>query len=224
MRKWIISTIALFFIILCIAFSFREHIVKNILSAYLARQLKSDVDIARVRIDSNYNINIKSLHISNNNGWDLRADSGILRLYPLYFLKQGLRVKFKLQDIRFLYSDIKIMHSVFEMLSLGDIDELKFLSADGEFSYGAGRSLLKSLYLDGELLRVRARGMVDDSFMDYDIKLSLSMALISKMPESVKKVFFKQEGGWFNAELKITGSTDNPSINFSTDLFTLSVR
>jgi hypothetical protein len=223
MKKWIVSIIALILVVLCTVFFFREYIVKNVLSAYLARQLKADVDITRARLDSNYNISIESLHIRNEDGLDLHAGTGVLKLYPLYFLKQGLGIKFNLQDIRFLYSDIKVVNSVFEMLSLGNVDELKFLSAKGEFSYVAGKSVLKSLYLDGELMRVKAHGMIDDSSMDYDIRLFLSGALTSEIPEAIKKVFFKQEGGWSNAELKISGSRDNPSINFSTDLFTLSV-
>jgi hypothetical protein len=223
MKKWVISIIALIFIVSCAVFFFRGYIAKNIISAYLAHQLKTDVYIARARIDFKHNISIESLHIRNNDGLDLYAGSGVLRLYPSYLLRQGLGVKFELQDIRFLYSDMKVLRSVFEMLALGDVDELQFLSAKGEFSYGAGKSLLKSLYLDGELIRVKAHGMADDSFMDYDIRLFLSRALTSGIPESIKKVFFKQEGDWSSAELKISGSRDNPSINFSTDLFTLSV-
>jgi hypothetical protein len=223
MKKWFISIAVLILIISCAVFSFRGYIVKNIISGYLAHQLKADVVIARARIDSNYNINIKSLSIKNEDGLDLHAGSGVIKLYPWYFLKQGLAVKFELQDIRFLYSDIKVLRSVFEMLALGDVDELKFLSAKGEFSYGGRKSLLKSLYLDGELIRVKAHGMADDSFMDYDIRLFLSRTLTSGIPEAIKKVFFKQEGDWSNAELKVSGSRDNPSINFSTDLFTLSV-
>ena len=101
---------------------------------------------------------------------------------------------------------------------------MEFYSARGEFSYQAGRLLLKSLYLDGELLRIDAYGMTDDTLIDFSIKLFLSKVLTSGIPESIRKVFFKQEGDWSNADLKITGSRDNPSINFSTDLFMLSVN
>ena len=224
MKKWIISITALFLFLLGAGFFFRDNIIRSVLSGYLARQLESDVDIARARIDSKYNISIESLRIRKDEGWSLHAGSGTLRLYPLYFLKQGCRIKFELRDIIFLYSDIKMIHSILESLSLGGVDELKFISASGDLSYTSGRSLLKSLYLDGELIRINAHGGSDDSFIDYDIKLFLSQALISEIPESVKKVFFKQGGDWSEAELSVTGKKDNPAINFRTDLFTLSVR
>ena len=223
-KKKIIFIAAFLLLVLAAVFLFRDNIVRGILSEYLARQLGADVDIAKARIDSNYNISIESLRIRNDDGLDLHADSGILRFSPLYFLKQGVRLNFKLQGVRFSYIDSKIIHNVFEVLSLARIDELEFYSARGEFSYQAGRLLLKSLYLDGELLRIDAYGITDDTLIDFSIKLFLSKVLTSGMPESIRKVFFKQEGDWSNADLKITGSRDNPSINFSTDLFMLSVN
>jgi len=223
-KKKIIFIAAFLLLALAAVFSFRDNIVRGILSEYLTYQLGADVDIAKARIDANYNISIESLRIRNDDGLDLHADSGILRFSPLYFLKQGVRLNFKLQGVRFSYIDSKIIHNVFEVLSLARIDELEFYSARGEFSYQAGRLLLKSLYLDGELLRIDAYGAADDTLIDFSIKLFLSKVLTSGIPESIRKVFFKQEGDWSNADLKITGSRDNPSINFSTDLFMLSVN
>ena len=223
-KKKIIFIAAFLLLVLAAVFLFRDNIVRGILSEYLARQLGADVDIAKARIDSNYNISIQSLRIRNDDGLDFHADSGVLRFSPLYFLKQGVRLNFKLQGVRFSYIDSKIIHSAFEALSLARIDELEFYSARGEFSYQAGRLLLKSLYLDGGLLRIDAYGMTDDTLIDFSIKLFLSKVLTSGIPESIRKVFFKQEGDWSNADLKITGSRDNPSINFSTDLFMLSVN
>jgi hypothetical protein len=224
MKKWIISIATLFLLLLGVGFFLRDNIIRSVLSGYLARQFESDVDIARARIDSKYNINIESLRIRKDGGWSLHAGSGTLKLYPLYFLKQGYRIKFELRDIIFLYSDIKMIHSILEPLSLGGVDELEFISASGDFSCMPGRFLLKSLYLDGALIRLNAHGGSMDSFIDYDIKLFLSRALVSKIPESVKKVFFREGGDWSNAELSVTGKDDNPAINFKTDLFTLSVR
>ena len=225
MKKKIIF-IAAFLLLLALVtvFFFRESITRNVLSGYLSYQLKSDINIARARIDSNFNINIESLDIRNNNGFNLHADSGVLRFYFLRFLKQGVRIKFELQNIRFSYSDSKIINSVLEVLSLARIDGLEFSTAKGECSYRAGRLLLKSLHLDGKLLKLDAYGITDGALIDYSIKLFFSKMLTSGMPESIRKVFFKEEGDWSEADLKIAGSMDNPSINFRTDLFMLSVN
>ena len=224
MKKKIIFAAAFSLFAMVAVFSFRENILRSIISRYLAHQLKADVDIAKARIDFNYNITIESLRIRNNDGLDFDADTGVVRFYPLRFLKQELRLEFELKDIRFSYSDSKIINNVFEVLSLARIDKLEFSAAKGELLYRRGRLLLKSLYLDGELLRLNAYGITDGAMIDYSIKLFLSKALTSGLPESISKFFFRQEGDWSNVDLKIAGSIDKPSINFSTDLFTLSVH
>jgi hypothetical protein len=224
MKRRIIFFIVFVLFIVSLLFFFRNHIAQGIVSAYLSGQLDADVHIERSHIGPYHTLAIESLSIRNKDEMYLNADSGVLRFYPFELLRKGLRLKFQLSDVFFSYPNSKIIDNVFNSLSLTAVDGLEFASAEGEFSYNKGIFMLKSLNLDGNMLKLNAYGMSGYSLIDYNIGLSISDLLTSEIPEQVRKVFFKADGDWSEVELQISGSKDNPSINFKTDLFTLSVN
>jgi hypothetical protein len=223
MKKKVICAVIFLLLVLGAAFIWRDDILRGVFSGYLARRLDADVEIARVYLDDDYNMRVESLRVRNGSGFVFHAGSGLLRLRALHLLSRELQLEFSLKDIICSCPDSQIINSVLEVLSLTRTDELRFTDARGELLCNPGCLSLRALYIGGELLKIDAYGITDQAMIDYSIKLSLSKELTSRMPGPINKIFFKQEGGWSNVDLQITGSADNPSIDFKTDLFTLSV-
>jgi hypothetical protein len=223
MKKKVVL-ISIFFFGFLTFFCFRQGIVKQVVSAYLGKQLQADIDIKRIEFISLNNIDIYSLQLDDMNGLALSADTGNIRFDLFDFFREGIKVRFRLDEAELYYKGSELVTSILETLSLQDIDRIDFTSIDGEFSSSREQFMLRSINCHGESITLNAYGIAGDDIIDFDITMQISKELISGIPESVRRVFFRQEQDIFRAELHITGSADNPSINFKTDLFTFTVK
>jgi hypothetical protein len=223
MKKIFILALAFFIAAGIVVFCFRQVIVKHGICIYLKSQIKSDIEIDKADVNSWDSIDLYSMRANNINGLDFAAGSGRFTFNTLTIFREGVKVRFALKDVRLDYKDSKIVSGIFDALSVGPMDTIEFSSIEGEFSRSKGQFMLRSLNASGQLMALSAYGISNDTILDYNIKMELSEALTSGIPESVKKVFFKQEGENFHAELHVAGNINNPSISFSTDLFTFTV-
>ena len=223
MKKFIFIAILLA-IAATLVFSFREALTKHALLTYLRNQLNADVNVDKAVLVSLRDIHFQSLSVKNINGLNFTAESGSLSLDLFAFLREGVKVKFILNDMKLYYSDSQILTGILDALSLGHIDSVYLESAAGEFSRSRGQFALRSLNASGPLLSLSAYGISNNDIVDYSLAMLLSEQLTAGIPESVRRVFFHKSGTGYQAKLHIAGNTDNPSISFATDLFTFTIK
>lgn len=203
---------------------FRESLIKHGITAYLQNQLNADIEIDKIILASLKDIRIQSLSVKNMNGLDFVAESGSLSLDLFAFLREGIKVRFSLNDLQLYYSDSLILTGILDALLLGHIDSVCLESVTGEFSRNRGQFALRSLNASGPLLSLSAYGISNNAIVDYSLTMMLSEQLTVGIPESVRKVFFHKDSTGYQVKLHIAGNADNPSIGFTTDLFTFTVR
>lgn len=224
-RTKILFSITLILLILSLLLvCLRNVFGARIFSAYLGSCLKAQVTTEAFCISMGPRIDIRGLKIANDNGLNCRIEESDLDIRGAFILKGQLACDFILKDVQLSYPGSKIINGIAEALSIKPVDVLDFDRITGRLRLNEDEIVIKSLDAQGELLRVSADGTVRGKAVNCYFNMVLTSELVSGIPESVRKVFFKQDADSSEIELYITGSTDNPSINFTTDLFRLSVR
>lgn len=200
----------------------------QLLSVIFSKQLKAEVEIEEASLSLKDGILTKGISISNKRGLSCsieRATIGTDPLLPSLRRIKAIPLKFELKDITLSYPDSAVINSITSGLSIKEPELLKFDTASGRLYRKDGALILKALSASGEYIRLFVDGTItDDSQISASFRLLLSGELIAGIPESVRKVFFKQDGAWSKVELYLSGDIKRPSINFSTDLFKLIVR
>jgi hypothetical protein len=224
MKKTFILIIVILLIALSAIIYFRDPLSAKIFSAYLGNRLNADITAGKVHLGLGPRLEIEDLRIVNSRGLDCSVKALTLNfdLQPMF--SKNLKLRFDLKDVGFSYPASKIVKSITGALSIKSPQYLHFDYVKGEFYCAGEENIIKSLDANGKLLRLFADGSVRGLFIDYSFKLSLSDELTAGMPESTRKIFFKQDSQYSEIELYVTGSIDNPSVNFSTDLFKLTIR
>jgi hypothetical protein len=223
MKKTIVFTSALF-VFICAVFVFRSVILRRVIEFSLLRGLGCNAVVSQAGMNPDLSIWLRGLSVKDEGKIDLYANSADIRLGFANIRKKGLRIDFYLRDISISRLRWGLIDGILSAVSLADTGTLTFSSGEGTLYNKSGRFVAGSFSADGELVRIKANGMMDKGFMDYGMALSFSRILISRIPETVSKVFFRQSGDWFEADIEISGSVSEPVINFRTELFTLSVR
>ncbi len=224
MRRICIFVTAFFIIALSVIIYFRDPLSAKIFSVYLGNRLNADITARKVHLGLGPRLEIEDLRIVNSKGLDCRIKASTLNfdLQPMFW--KNLKLRFDLKDARFSYPVSKIVKSITGALSIKTPQHLHFDYVKGEFYCIGDENIIKSLDANGKLLRLFANGSVRGLSINYSFKFLLSDELTADIPESTRKIFFKQGSQYSEIELYVTGSIDNPSINFSTDLFKLTVR
>ncbi|MDD5504543.1 MAG: hypothetical protein PHV77_04425 [Candidatus Omnitrophica bacterium] len=217
------TLIVVFLAFICAVFVFRSALLKYAIESALARGGCSAV-VKKTGINPDLSIWLEGLDAQGKGNIGFYASGGNIKLEFKDFWKKGLRIKFDLRDVSIPRDRCGIMGKILNAVSLPDTGVLEFSSVNGTLYKRPGRFTVGSFNADGELIRIKADGVMDEKLADYRITLLFSRLLVARIPEVISKVFFKQSGDWFEADIEITGSLSEPAINFRTELFSLNVR
>jgi len=224
MKKYLYITIS-FFLAIVLLISGGLLALKGLLPLYLSRQFNADVKIEQISLGFKEGIKAKGVSINSVRGLYCSIEEAVFDYDIVRIIKSGLNFNFSLKDVVFSYSESKLINGIVQALSIKSIDIFHFNSVKGEFYQRNEEIAVKSLEADGDLIKLFADGtIIKEARIDCSFKILLARELVTAIPDSVREVFFKQEGEWSEVELYITGDLDKPSINFSTDLFKLIVR
>ncbi len=227
-KKKILIFISAFLAVLLISLSaiiyFRDAITAKLLLTYMSRQLDSEVSAGKLCLQPGARIEISRLRITNNKGFNCNIEDTTLDVNAAALLERELSLDFLLEAVFLSYPESKIINNIAEALSISPLEVFSFDYIKGEFFAKGGETVFKKVHAKGSLIEVFADGSMREKALNWDVRLILSGKMISTIPESVRKVFFRQEGDSSEVKLYVTGSPDNPSINLSTDLFKLTVR
>ncbi|NQT96080.1 MAG: hypothetical protein HQ572_06470 [Candidatus Omnitrophica bacterium] len=226
MKKYIYILIVFLVLAVALAIANSEFILKRVTYDYVGNLLHADISIDRAAINIRKStLKETGIRITADRGLDCNIETAFISYGNILELVKNRSFTFRLEDVRLSYPGSEILNSVANALSIELQDVLKFDYIAGEFMRGQDEIVIKSLEASGRLLRLFADATIEDGKnLNCSFKMLLSQEMISTIPDSIRKVFFKQDGDWSEVTLYLSGSIDKPSINFSTDLFKLTVR
>jgi hypothetical protein len=196
----------------------------QILSFYFGNQLKATVKIAKASGNLLSRIKAKDISITNKKGLRCDIKDAEIDYQLLRMIREGINFGFRLKGIELSYPSSNVIGGITHTLSMKPLDSLQFNSAEGRFYYRNKETIIKSLSAAGEQIRFFADGsIVKDSAINYNFRILLSEEIVANIPETIRKVFFRQDGSWSEVKIYIGGTTERPTINFSTELFKLSI-
>ena len=223
-KKVLIIIVVFIFLLLLSLVYFRDTLSQRLLVGYLSKRLDAEITTDKFHLGIGPRIDIEGLRIVNNKGFNCTVRETTLRVEVSSLLAMRIHLTFDLKDLKLSYPDSKIIKGIADILSIKPLDVLSFDSVGGKCYISREDITINSLVAQGKLLKVFADGSIRGKDIGYSFKLILSNELTSGIPDSVRKVFFKQSGQFSEIDLYISGSTDNPSISMNTDLFKLTVR
>jgi len=226
MKKNIYIVIIFLVFIVGAAFVSREPILKAVTSGFLDEQLnaKTQIDNADINLIKS-TITESGITISAERGLDCSIGEVNIHYGDIVKLLGGKRFVFRFEDLEFSYPGSKVLNGIANALSLELEDMLQFDYVNGELIRGKNEVIIRSLEAQSKRLKLFVDATIaDNNKIDCSIRMLLSKEMIANIPESIRKVFFKQDGEYSEVTLYIAGSIDKPSINFSTDLFKFVVK
>jgi hypothetical protein len=107
----------------------------------------------------------------------------------------------------------KVLAILAATLQLPELATPDFEECRTEFTLARGRAETRVLSLKGASVQLGGRGAADltTGALDYDMSLSLSQALLGRLPVRELRAAFKDRGDSFSTlDFKVTGTTDAP--------------
>jgi hypothetical protein len=203
-----------------------EYILSNISGFYAGRWLNADVHIGKAVVSfQKKTITATDVFISSKKGLRCKIDTARICYNDIFSLVTDRAFSFRLDGIELSYPDSKVISGIAAVLSLKPIELLQFYYAKGLYSKRENEEILESVEAEGKLLKIYTYGStVGEKNINYSFKIFLSGELIASVPESIRKVLFKQDGDQSAVELSVSGDIEKPSISFSTDLLKFTYR
>jgi len=224
MKKITLFVAILLICLIVTVYFFNEILTKNILLLALRPKFGNGIQIGRACLNRNLSIRLRDVTIIDKAHASFSAGSGIMRLNRFNILKMETGITCTFSDAIITFESNSVMGTVFSALSITGPSTIEFNSLSGDMLFRPKAYVLHKFVAEGPLIRITARGANQGKNLDYDISLQLSESIASEIPEAIKKVFLPQDGLWHEVELKIYGDVENPSINFNTALFSLSIK
>jgi hypothetical protein len=170
-------------------------------------------------------VKAKDIEIRNRKGLRCSIKGAEINYKPLDVIREGINFRFRLKGVKLSYPESNVINGITHALSMKELDSLQLDSVEGRFYHRNRETILKALSAAGKDIRFFADGsIVKDSAINFDFRIVLSDELVANIPETIRKVFFKQDGSWSEVRISIGGTTERPTINFSTELFKLSIK
>lgn len=225
--KRFVSLLIIFviFIILTVVVILKSPLAKHPISLYLSNVLKSDVAIKECNFSFTTGAKFKDLEIKSKKGLYCTVKDGEIKYDILGLLKNNLVLDCSLKSVEFSHSSSPVIKGITHLFGMGEVDLFNFDTVKGSLYIKPKEFIIKDLNARGKDISFFANGTTkDNKYITYSLKLMLSENITSKIPEDIRKIFFKQEQEYSIVELYLNGSLKKPSINFSTPLFKLSIR
>lgn len=222
MKKNLYIFIVIFISLVIFAFFFNSLYLKYILSAYIGRKLNVDIKIDQARWESAGSINAKGIFIRNKKGLSCSIEEAIIHYDAISIIKMAPTFSFKSRGVKLSNPDSAVINGIAEIMSIKPLDLFSFDRAEGRLYLKKRELIIRGFNATARFIRLYIDGtVVANSRIDAAFKIMLAGELLANIPETTRKIFFKEQDQWSEVELYITGDMKRPSINFSTDLFKL---
>ena len=220
---------SLIIVIITIAFAFiiaiKTPLVKYPVSLLFSNALKSDISMKKCSFSFAKGIKASDMEIKNEKGLHCIIKDAYIKCNFSGLIKNELFLDYSLKTVKFSYPDSEIINGIAGLFAIEPTYLLQFSTVDGTVYVKPNETIVKDLNAVGAAISLFANGTTtDNKFINYQFRLTLSKDITSRIPEAIRKVFFKEQQECSVAELYLKGNIKKPSISFSTPLFKLLVK
>lgn len=196
--------------------------LKIFITSQISKTLGGKTNIQTLKIVSPARIQLFNLTVTKKNLYSISIGAADLKSKSFLTFSNGTPINCLLSDFKISHKDLALISGIASLLSMQPLESVDFKNVSFEFLAKDKQVIFKNLDARSDNIKIFANGTIGKADnINYSVKLFLSKTLTDQIPEKVKELLFKENEGWSEIDLYISGTTKKPLINLATQLFKL---
>ena len=220
------AILILFILIISLAYliPIKSNIITHIILSPIENKFRKKIEFNDPYIWIPGRIYLRDASIIDKGGRLYYCKTFNIRYNLIGLLSIKKEFSFNLSDIK-LYQNVGLLDSVANMLVISIMPDVEFEEIKGVLQLRKDVVYIKDVYAYNEKMRIRGSGWINkDGLLNCDVNFSFSKDVTDMVPDAVKAVILKREGGgWMGIALKVGGNYKKPSLHITSETLKLNI-